>query len=231
METPPPSVLDTVLTGQCAATTFYGRPFFEWLAGDPEQVDRFSRAMANLTDGIKIAALDTYDFGAARHLVDVGAADGALLAHVLTRSPQASGVGMDLPHVVAAAQHTVAEFGLGARLRLVSGDFFEEVPGGGDTYLLSMILHDWDDERARQILANIRSAAPAGARVLSLELIVPPGDVPHLSTMLDLTMLGMMTGRERTEPELRALFERAGLRYNGAVSTPSPMSVVEATVP
>lgn len=220
----------TIRTGRCAATEYYGRPFFDWLGDHPEQVGRFTAAMANLTDGIKIGALDAYDFAGLRTIVDVGGADGAVLAHILDRHPHARGVSLDLPHVVGAAQETSKRFGLGERLQLVEGDFFTEVPAGADAYLLSMVLHDWDDERAAQILSTIRNASSVGTRVLSIELVVPPGDTPHMAKMTDLTMLGMLTGRERTELELRTLFDRAGLRVDRIVATPTPMSVVEASV-
>jgi hypothetical protein len=112
----------------------------------------------------------------------------------------------------------------------VPGNFFESVPAG-DFYVLSMVLHDWDDERAGRILQVVREAAQPGARVVGLELVPPPGDVPHMAKMVDLTMLGMLTGRERTELELRALIEGSGLRFERIEPTPTPMSVLYATVP
>ena len=138
-------LLDTVRVGESAATAHYGQPFFSWLAGQPEQVDRFSRAMANLTDGIKAGAIASYTFPDAGTMVDVGGADGALLARVLESAPNSKGIAFDLPHVVAEAAPTLKSYGLGDRLTAQGGDFFEAVPGGGDTYLLSMVLHDWND--------------------------------------------------------------------------------------
>lgn len=112
-----------------------------------------------------------------------------------------------------------------------AGDFFETVPGGADTYLLSMVLHDWNDIDATRLLANVRAAGSPGARVLAFELVMPTGDQPHMSKMIDLTMLGMLNGRERTDTEMRALFEGAGFIYHGAGATPTPISVIEARVP
>jgi hypothetical protein len=222
-------LVDTVRTGEPAADLLYGQPFFGWLGGHPDQINRFSRAMANLTTGIKVGAADSLDLSAAHHVVDVGAADGALLAHLLQRWGQADGVAFDLPHVVADAETAVKSFDLGDRLRAVAGDFFAAVPAG-DTYLLSMVLHDWDDERAGLILRNIARAAAPGAAVYSLELVLPPGDAPHMAAMIDLTMLGMLTGRERTEAELRALFAAAGMTVENIADSPTPMSVVRARV-
>jgi len=223
-------LLETVRTGRNAAETYYGEPFFSWLARDHEQVDRFSGAMANLTDGIKVGAVAAYDFSEARLIVDVGAADGALLATILGRTPEASGIAFDLPHVVAAAEPAAKRFELGERLRFEGGDFFGSVPAGGDTYLLSSILHDWSDADAARILRTIHDAAHPGARVVAFELVSPPGDTPHMSKMIDLTMLAMMNGRERTEGELRALFSDAGFGTVSIVPTPTPISIVEAAI-
>ncbi len=223
-------LIGTVRSGECAATEFYGQPFFSWLADQPEQVDRFSRAMANLTGGIKAGAIASYDFRGAGKIVDVGAADGALLAKVLTATPETTGIAFDLPHVVAEAAATVKGYGLGDRLTTEAGNFFERIPGGADTYLLSMVLHDWSDSDATLLLENIRAAAAPGARIIAFELVMPTGDEPHMSKMIDLTMLGMLTGRERTDAEMRALFEGAGMTYDGVVPTPTPISIVEARV-
>jgi hypothetical protein len=224
-------LLETVRTGDCAATEHYGQPFFSWLADQPEQVDRFSRAMANLTDGIKAGAIASYAFPQSGNIVDVGGADGALLARVLESAPGATGVVFDLPHVVAEAAPTLKSYGLGDRMTSEGGDFFAAVPSGGDAYLLSMVLHDWNDVDATRLLSNIRDAAAPGARVLAFELVMPPGDQPHMSKMIDLTMLGMLNGRERTETEMRSLFEGAGLTYDGTTPTPTPISIIEARVP
>jgi hypothetical protein len=223
-------LVDTVRTGKTAADAYYGMPFFDWLAGNPEQVARFSGAMANLTDGMKAGAIAEYGFGDARTFVDVGGSDGTLLAHVLTRLPDATGVVYDLPHVVSAVENVAKANDLADRLIGAGGDFFESVPSGGDTYLLSMILHDWDDVRTRTILSNIAQAAPSGAHVRAFELVMPTGDEPHMAKMIDLTMLGMLSGRERTEAQLTTLFDGSGLRLDGIAHTSTPISVIEATV-
>jgi hypothetical protein len=224
-------LVDTVRTGASAAETFYGMPFFDWLATQPEQAQRFSAAMANLTDGIKVAAIHQVDVRGAQRIVDLGGADGTLLTHVLRAAPDAIGVSYDLPHVVPAVAATAKAADLDDRLTGVGGDFFTEVPAGFDTYLMSMVLHDWDDDRAATLLGNIARAADSGARVRAIELVLPPGDEPHMAKMIDLTMLAMLNGRERTEAEFRALFEGAGLRYERTVPTPTPLSVIEARVP
>jgi hypothetical protein len=221
-------LLGTVRTGRCAATEYYGQPFFAWLSEHPEHVARFSRAMANLTDGIKLGAIGTFDFTRAGRIVDVGGADGAVLAHILRAAPDTTGAVFDLPHVVAEAELRLADYGLGNRLTLTAGDFFTSVPAGADTYLLSMILHDWSDAEAARLLANIKAAAPAGARLVAFELVIPDGAGPHMAKMIDLTMLGMLTGRERTQAEYRLLLEDAGFKFEAVTATPTPISIIRA---
>jgi hypothetical protein len=223
-------LIDTVKTGATAADVHYGEPFFDWISQYPDQVGQFTGAMANLTTGIKAGAVAAYDFNGAGKIVDIGGADGALLAQILAGTPSTTGVTFDLPHVIAEADAAIKGHGLGDRLRAESGDFFEAVPTGADTYLLSLVLHDWNDGRAGQILGNIRQAAKPGATILALEPVMPAGDEPHMSKMLDLTMLAMTGGLERTEDEHRQLFERAGLAFQHVISTPTPMSFVVATV-
>ena len=220
----------TVLTGRSAAEEYYGKPFFVWLADHPEQVQRFTGAMANLTSSIKTAAITGHDWSSCHRIVDLGGADGTLLAQVLALQPEATGTVLDLPHVVPAVANTAKAADLEERLDAVAGDFFTKVPAGYDTYLMSMVLHDWDDAHAGRILANIADAGASGSRVYAFELVVPSGDGPHMAKMIDLTMLGMLDGRERTEPELRELIERAGLRYLGANPTVTPLSIVTAEV-
>ena len=167
-------LVDTVRTGATAADLHYGEPFFDWISQHPEQVSQFSRAMANLTTGIKAGAVAAYDFDEAGTIVDVGGADGALLAQILAAAPSTNGVAFDLPHVIADAAPAIKGHGLGDRLRAEPGNFFEAVPAGADTYLLSLVLHDWDDERACQILENVRAAAKPGATILRWSRSCPP---------------------------------------------------------
>ena len=122
----------------------------------------------------------------------------------------------------------LAAHGLGGRLQLAAGDFFEAVPAGADMYLLSMVLHDWSDREASRLLASIKAAALAGARLVAFELVVPDGDGPHMAKMIDLTMLGMLNGRERIRAEYRLLLEAAGFEFEAVTATPTPVSIVTA---
>src|SRR3954447_26102601 len=157
-------LLDTVRTGTPAATLHYGRPYFDWLSADPAQVRRFTGAMADLTAGVKAGAVAGYTVPGGRTIADIGGADGALLQAVLAGDPDPPRRGplVHLPHVVPAARDRLAGSGLEDRVDVVAGDFFEAVPAA-DAYLLSMILHDWDDEACGRLLGRIAEAASPGA--------------------------------------------------------------------
>jgi hypothetical protein len=224
-------LVETVRDGVPAATRFYGRPFFEWLAGDPEQVAQFTRAMAGLTSGIGAAAIDGYVVPGGPVVVDVGGADGTLLLGLLEADPDPArrGVVLDLPHVVDSAREKVAASPLADRVEVVAGDFRTAVPAG-DAYVLSAVLHDWDDDAATRILRNIAAAASPGARLAAMELVLPPDDSPHLGRMIDLTMLGMLGGRERTATEFADLLAAGGFRLDRVLPTAGERSVIEATL-
>jgi hypothetical protein len=222
-------LLETARTGTPAADLHYGEPFFAWLAKDPDQVAQFSSAMANLSDSIKVVAMASFDASSIKTLVDVGGADGSLLAIALSRTPETTGILFDLPHVVADAGKNLAARGAADRVEVVSGSFFDGVPAG-DGYLLSMVLHDWSDEECARILRNVANAGGSGARLTLVEFVLPPGDTPHMAKMIDLTMLAMLTGRERTEADWRSLLGDSGFDDVRIVGTPSPLSLIHATV-
>ena len=138
------------------------------------------------------------------------------------------GILFDVDHVIAGARPKIEAQGLASRVTTASGDFFKAVPSGGDAYIMKHIIHDWDDEKAALILSNIRKVLPKDGRVILIEAVIPPGNEPGLGKILDLEMLVMPGGRERTEQEFRALFDRAGFDLTRIVPTPSPLSVVEA---
>jgi hypothetical protein len=220
-------LLHTVQTGESAMHHLYGEEMWAWLEHNPEHAARFNGAMANLTAMMKNAAAAQYDFGGAGTIVDIGGGNGSLLAQILQRTPDASGILFELPHVLAAAGKTLGEAGVVDRVELVGGSFFEGVPKG-DTYLLSQILHDWSDEECAGILGRIREAVPPSGRVVAVDFVVPPGDTPHMSKVVDLAMMCTHTGKERTEREWHDLLSSAGFDLTTIVETPTPISVIEA---
>ena len=223
-------LLGTIRTGQPAAERFYGQPFFAWLSQHPEQASRFTAAMASLTGGFKGAAIAALPLDGTGTIIDVGGADGTMLAAILAAHPHMHGVLFDLPHVIASAPGVLAGHGVGDRAECVAGDFLEAVPPGGDAYLASCVLHDWPEQQVRQILANIVTAGGSGSRLLLIEFVVPPGDAPHLAKISDLNMLAMVGGQERTEAEWREILADAGYAGIAIRPTGTPFSVIEATV-
>jgi O-methyltransferase domain/Dimerisation domain len=223
-------LIHAVRTGRPAAEHLYGEPFFAWLSHHPEQASRFTGAMANLTSGgFKTAAIASLPLDGTRTIVDVGGADGTVLAAILAGHPHMRAVLFDLPHVITSAPRTLARHGVDDRVNCVGGDFFESVPAGGDAYLVSVVLHNWPDQQAQRILANIAAAGGSGARLLMIEFVVPPGDTPHPSKMSDLNMLAMLDGKERTETEWRELLTAGDFTGIEIHQTGAPLSVIQAT--
>jgi hypothetical protein len=218
----------SVRTGKTGFEQAMGVPVFDYLAQHPDEARLFSETMVGFHGAEPPAVAAAYDFSGSGTIVDVGGATGNLLAHVLARSPASRGVLFDRPHVVADAPALLAEHGVDSRVSIEAGDFFTSVPAGGDAYLLSHIIHDWSEEQCLTILGNCRKAMTPTGRLLIVEMVLPPGDVPHPGKVLDVVMLVVSGGRERTESEYAALLAKAGFRLNRVVPTASPVSVVEA---
>jgi hypothetical protein len=189
-------------TGEPPFPRLHGTDFWSWLADNPSERAAFDRAMAQGGDP-RIERIASLDWRGDEVVVDVGGGNGSLLFELLRRQPGLRGVVLDLPET------TRDEAAFGGRCTFVAGDFFESVPSG-DAYVLSGILHDWDDERATAILSTIRDAASSNARLVVLEAVVPPGNESHGSKWLDLLMLALSGGRERDELQWRTLLSEAG---------------------
>lgn len=217
----------SIQTGEPAFDHAFGMGVFEYFERHPQSAAVFDQAMTDLTDAEGIAA--AYDFSEVRTVVDIAGGHGSLLAAVLRLHPQLHGVLFDLPHVIQRAKERGFLGGeLAERARLESGSFFEAVPAGGDVYMMKHIIHDWDDEHCVRILESCRRVLPAAGRLLVLDTVVPAGNDPHPSKLMDLNMLVMTHGgRERTEEEFRALFSRAGFRLTRIVPTRSSTCYVE----
>jgi hypothetical protein len=219
----------SVRTGQTGFEKALGVPIFGYFAQHPDEAKLFSETMIGFHGAEPPAVAAAYDFGSVGTLVDVGGSSGNMLAAVLARHPGVRGVLFDLPHVVSqSASSFLASNGLDGRVSVVPGDFFSGVPAGGDCYLLSHIIHDWNEEQCLTILRNVRAAMKPEARLLIVEMVLPTGDAPHPGKILDMVMLVVPGGRERTEAEYRDLLAKAGFRLTRVVPTASPVSVVEA---
>jgi hypothetical protein len=222
-------LLHTVMTGENAATRYYGKPFLEWTASSPATAEILTRAMASITQGPKAGMFDGYSLPGGNLVADIGGADGSMICQFLAREPGRRGIVFDLPEIVPAAQKVLAGHGLAGRVDIQSGDFFESVPEA-DVYVLSFVLHDWDDESCLRILQTVKDAAAPGAHLVVVETVIPPGDAPHPGKLIDLTMLAMLTGRERTAGEYEKLLAAAGYTMDRIVPSPTPFSFIEATL-
>lgn len=221
-------ILHSVQTGKTAFEKQFGTSYFAYLAQHPEADRVFNEAMTGYTTQLVGAVVDAYDFSPFKTIVDVGGSYGTLLVAMLRSHPGARGILFDQPHVVAAAGEQLAAAGVAERCTTVGGDFFVEVPAGGDAYVLAQILHDWDDERSVAILRQCRRAMPAHGKLLVVELVLPSGEEPFFGKWLDLHMLVLLGARERTAAEYDALFRLAGFALARVVSTAAGASIVEA---
>jgi hypothetical protein len=221
-------LLHSVKTGQRAFDNMFGADYFAYLASHPESEQVFNRAMTGWTNQLVAGAVDAYDFSGFKTVVDVGGGHGTLLAAVLQRHPGTQGILFDQTQVVEAASDALQAAGVADRCTLVGGDFFSEVPSGGDAYVLSQILHDWDDERCIEILQQCRRAIQDDGRLLVVEMVLPEGQEPFFGKWLDLHMLVLLGARERTAAEYNALFHAAGFGLTTVVAMPAGPSVVEA---
>lgn len=228
-------LLESVRTGETAFDRVFGAPLFDYLARHPDLGEQFNRYMAGVSTAVAAAVVEAYDFSPLGTIVDVAGGQGALLAAILRANPGAKGILFDLAPVIASARPRIEAAGVADRCALVAGDFFEAVPEGGDAYLMKWILHDWDDERAVRLLTNCRRAMGEDARLLIVETVMPERMTPgHAGADLDLQMLALTGGRERTEAEYRALLSDSGFRLSrvlaAAPSAHSPISGARVSV-
>jgi O-methyltransferase domain/Dimerisation domain len=222
-------ILYSVRTGQPAFEHQFGMGVFEYFAQNPQAGAVFNEAMTGLTIQVAASVAATYDFSKFATIVDIGGNRGTVLAAILQRHSGSRGILFDRPHVVATAGEVLAAAGVENRCTTIGGDFFEAVPPGGDAYLLASILHDWDDERCVEILRRCRQAMPDNGKLLVVELVLPPGgDEPFIGKWMDLHMLVMASGRERTEEEYGKVFLAAGFDLKSVHPLPNGQSIVEA---
>ena len=220
-------LLHSVRTGEIAFNRAFGMPVWEFFAKHPDNARIFNDAMSGMTAQANEAILSQYDFAGINTLVDIGGGHGGLITSILQHYPGMNGILFDSPQVIEGAKAPVDASGIGDRCRLVGGNFFESVPEGGDAHILKWIIHDWNDEQCVNILRNCYRALPENGKLILVEAVVPASNEPHFSKFIDLNMLVMTGGRERTEEEFRALYKAAGFRLTRVVPTDSPFSVIE----
>lgn len=220
------TLLHSMKTGESGFRKRFGKNLFEWLSEHPEDERLFSESMSTFS-GLEIGSiLTSYDFSGHSRVVDVGGAHGKLLEALLEAQPHLTGTLFDVPSVIEHARTLARSDAFAQRGSLVAGDFFEAVPPGGDLYLLKHILHDWDDERALQILRSVERAMPTGSRLLVAEQGIAPPGVPNPGKLLDIVMLSLLeSGRERSAEDFASLMSRTGLELERTIPTPGPITL------
>jgi len=217
---------ESVVSGIPGFDSRYGKSFFAYMTDNPERWSIYDRAMHGVHGPETLPMLDAYDFGRFSRVVDVGGGDGSTLAVMLQRYPHMQGTLYELPDVSARGEETFLSHGLAERAVAVGGDFFTEVPGGGDIYLLRHVIHDWDDEASTKILENCRKSMKSEGRVLLVESIIREGNDFGFVKWVDLMMM-VIGGRERTVAEYARLMEGAGLRLERVIETACEVSILE----
>jgi O-methyltransferase domain/Dimerisation domain len=220
---------EALRTGVSPVSALRGKPYFDYLRDEPEFSRVFNQAMVNLSAYLDGPLVTSYDFSRYKTVVDVAGGHGRLLAAILASAPDARGVLFDLPDVVAGAQPLLEEMRVADRVQLALGSFFEEVPAGGDAYVLKHIIHDWCDHDALRILRNVRRAAACGAKLLLIETVIPDDHGEFRGKLTDVAMLVFNGGRERTAQEYRRLLDNAGFEMVEVLGTGTEFSIVEAS--
>lgn len=233
------ALMHSVRTGEVAHVSVQGMSSFEYFERNKEAGEVFNRAMTSNSLRVLPALVEAYDFRSMGKLVDIAGGHGLLLAGMLQAHPHLQGVLFDMSYVIEGARALLEREGVSDRVELVAGDFFQSVPGGADAYMMKHIIHDWDDQHSIKILKNIRAAMKESGKeggneignedrkVLIIEMVVPEGNEPSSSKFMDLQMLVMETGKERTADEYGRLLEASGFRLARIIPTRSPYSIIE----
>ena len=228
VETPWQSLLHSVTTGEAAFEHVYGVNQFQYLSTRPDKAKIFDEAMVSISGMMNTAIAEAYDFSSFGTMVDIAGGYGSTLCTISKKNPALRGMLFDMPHVIDGARQYITEQGVADRCTIISGDFLQAVPEGADAYFMKHIIHDWDDERCIKILRNCHQAMPSNGKLLVCERVVPIGNTPSYSKLIDLQMLALTEGGwERTEAQYRTLFKTGGFRLTRIVATESENSVME----
>jgi SAM-dependent methyltransferase len=221
-------LMHSMETGAPAFSGVHGAPPYHYFATHPKDRAAFAEAMGDWNRQLADSLLSVRDFSAAELIVDVGGSYGHLLGHILSAHPSAKGIVFDLPDIAKGAPDRLRALGLAERCQVMGGDFFDAVPAGGDVYVMSWILHNWNDADCVRILHNCRRAIRPGGRLLTIDHVMQLGNGRDFGRTSDLAMLVAFGGQERTEPELRELLRESGFRLLSVTPLEVPVSVLES---
>jgi hypothetical protein len=217
----------SIRTGRSAFDKVFGKPIFDYLGEHPDQAQIFDAAMVGIHGRESNAILDAYDLSVFGVVADIGGGNGSQITGILQRHSTVKGILFDLPHVIERAKERIHAAGLLDRCSLVPGSFFDAVPEGAGAYILRHIIHDWDEEKCLTILRNCHRAMSSASTLLVIESVIPPSNQPFHGKFLDLVMLLIPGGKERTEDEYKTLFERAGFELTQIVPTSTEISILQ----
>lgn len=220
-------LLYSVKTGKPAFDHHYGSGYFDYIAKHPKLAQSFDLGMANLSAKEDYLIANSYDFSPYHTIVDLGGGVGGFLSEVLKKTPSSQGIVYELEHLKERVDAYLKKQNLSSRSKFASGSFFESVPEGFDMYMLKRILHDWDDESCIRILKNFRNAMKPDSRLLIIDAVMPEGNAPHESKNIDLFMLTLFGGQERTQKAWQKILDASGLKLNRIWPTPSALAIID----
>ena len=221
------NLLESVKTGEKAFDKVHGMPIFDWFRENPQAAQIYNEANAIKAITSHRSIIGAYDFSEISSLTDIGGGNGALMVEILKANPFLRGVVADLPSVVQTAKDYIRNEGFESRCKAVKCDIFNKIPVGSDAYLVSHILHDWEDEKCLTILGNLYKAMKSGTKLLVVESLIPSGNEFSIAKLLDIEVFVMGGGRERTENEFQDLFESAGFDLSKVMPTDGSVSIIE----
>ncbi len=221
-------LLQSVQTGEIAFDRAHGMPIVDWLRENPAAASAYDQANAIKARTSHRAIVDAYDFSGLRSLTDIGGGTGALMVEILRANPTLNGIVADTPRVVPRARAYIRSNGLASRCAVAACDMFDRIPAGSDACLLSHILHDWEDKPCHVILSKIREALPTAGRLLVVEALIAPANQFSMAKLLDLEVLVMGGGKERTQVQYRDLLQSSGFELTRVISTQESISILEA---
>jgi hypothetical protein len=222
------NLLHSVQTGSPAFNNMFGTSLFAYLQQNATAADAFNQGMTNVSSMLAYAILTAYNVVGISSIVDVGGGEGTLLRKILDLNPEMVGAVLDMPVTIETVNQKLNGKTRGGRCAHIAGDFFDSVPVGADEYLLCGVIHDWVDDQAATILRNCRQAMARTGRVLLVDMVVPENGAKSLSKLLDLNMLVMNGGPERTKAEFCALLGAASFKFPRIIPTMAPQSIIEA---